>query len=286
MLRLIAEVWGASGECDMRRPVPDLETWSERSGPLTKANRELLELLRLLAAEAGQPDSDEATVRAYRRIHREIRELIGRKDLAERRARHDKEVKVIWQRQRGNKDWHVILVRSKAYELGIRRARQNQEKARQLALQDFKIDEGERRVIWKESDLSPVEQRALAILNDAQRVAKKNFLEQDATKLADAVKADWFSPRGKQGRPAGSKIKLARRTIEDKPKLTSVAEVIETILPTIEQLAGPKASSSPSSTKIKAVVSAVLSSADLECTPELAASVVRRLRRTSRSSTI
>jgi hypothetical protein len=265
-----------------RRLVPDLETWLERSGSLTEANRDLLKLLRLSAAEAGQLDSAEAGVLAYYRIHRAIPSLIGKKLRAERRAQHDKVVKGIRQRQHGTKDWHVRLVRIKAYEFGIGRPRQSREQAQQLALQDFRIDEGERRVIWKESDLKPVERRALAILNGAPRVAKKNFLERRAITLADAVIAEWFSPRGKQGRPVGSKMKLAGKAMH--PRLPSVAEVIEAILPIIEQLAGP-ASSSPRSTVIKAIASAVRSSADLNCTPELAASVVRDLRRTRGSST-
>jgi hypothetical protein len=275
-------VWGASGECDLRRLRPDLETWLERSGSLTKANRDLLEQLQLLAAEAGQPG--EAAVLAYYRIHREIPSLIGRKLRAERQAQHDKGVKGIRQRQRGTNGWHVLLVRIKAYEFGIRRPCQSPEQARQLALQDFRIDEGERRVIWTESDLSPVERRALAILGGAQPVAKKNILEHRAIKLANAVNTEWFNPRGKRGPPAGSKMKLVRAAVGN-PKLPSVAEVIEAIFPIIEQLAGRKTSSSPRSTMIKAIASAVRSSADLNCTLDLAASVIRGLRRTSGSST-
>jgi hypothetical protein len=268
----------------MRRPVVDLEHWPEETG-LSPANRDLLKLLRLLSAEAGQPDSGKAAVLAYYKVHREIRELISRKLRAERRRAHHEKTKAIMRRQRGAKDWQVRLVRTKAYEFGIGRPSKNREQAQQLALQDFKIDEGERRVIWKESDLSPVERRALAILNGAQRVAKKNFLERRAIQLADAVTEEWFRPQARPGRRAGTKIRLARKTVADEPKLMSVAEVIETILPTIEQLAGPKASSSPRSTMIKAIASAVRSSTGLICTPDLAASVVRRLRRTSGLST-
>ena len=269
----------------MRRLVANLETWPERVGSLTEADRDLLKWLRALSAEACCPDGGKAAVLVYYRIHREIGALIGRKLRAERRRAHHEKTKAIMRRQRGAKDWQVRLVRTKAYEFGIGRPRQSREQAQQLALQDFKIDEGERRVIWKESDLSPVERRALAILNGAQRVAKKNILERRAIKLADAVTAEWFSPRGKQGRPAGSKIKLARKAM-DNPRLASVAEVIEAILPIIEQLAGPKAPSSPRSTMVKAIASAVRSSTGLICTPDLAASVVRdRRRRTSGSST-
>ena len=279
--RLIAG--GARGEFNMRRPVPDLETWPECSGSLSKDDRDLLKLLRSLAAEAGQPVNGEAAVLAYYRIQRQIPALIGRKLRAERRARHGSDVKVIWQRQRGTKDWHVLLVRIKAYEFGIRRPRQSRQQARQLALQDFGIDEEERRVIWKESDLNPVERRALDIINGAQPFAKKNFLEADAIKLANAVIAERFCTRGKPGPLAGSKMKLVRKGYT--LKLSSVAEVIEAILPIIEQLAGPKASSSPGSTMIKTIVGAVRSSARLTCTLDLAANVVRKLRRTSGSST-
>jgi hypothetical protein len=264
----------------MRRPVPDLETWLE-AGSLTEANRDLLKLLRSLSAGAGQPDSGKAAALAYYKVHREIQELISRKLRAERRRAHGKKTKAILRRQHGTKGWQVLLLRIKAYEFGIGRPRQSRDQAQQLALQDFKIDEEERRVIWKERDLSPVERRALAILNRAQRAAKKSILEQRAIKLADAVTEEWFRPQARPGRPAGAKIRLARRTVADKPKLPSVAEVIKTILPTIEQLAGPKASSSPKSTMIKAIASAVRSSTDLECPPDFAASVVRRVRRTS-----
>jgi hypothetical protein len=257
----------------MRRPVVDLEHWPEEIGSLRPVDRDLLKLLRSLSAEAGQPDSGNAAVLAYYRIHREIRALIGRKLRDERRRAHDEKTKAMMRKQRGTKDWQVLLVRIKAYEFGIGRPRQSREQAQQLALQNFKIDEGERRVIWKESDLSLVEQRALDILNGAQRVAKKNFLERRAITLADAVIAERFSPRGKQGRPAG-KMKLVRKAMDD-PKLPSVAEVIKAILPIIEQLAGPKASSSPRSTMVEAVACAVRSAANLNCTLDLAASVVR-----------
>jgi hypothetical protein len=139
--------------------------------------------------------------------------------------------------------------------------------------------------VWKKADLKPIELRAVAILGGAPRNAKKSDLEKKAITLANAVIAEWFSPRGKQGRPAGSKIKLARKTVADRPKLTSVAEVIETVWPTIEELAGPKASSSAKSTMVKAIVSAVQVLGDLKCTLDLAANVVRHLRRTNRPST-
>jgi hypothetical protein len=268
----------------MGRLIPDLEKWPELSGSLNEANRDLLKLLRSLSSEAGQPDSGSAAVLAYYKINREIVELTSRRLRDERSRAHHEKTKTMMRRQRGTKDWQVLLLRIKAYELGIGQPRQSQDQARQLAVQDFKIDEEGRRVIWEESELSQVERRALAILNGAQRVAKKNLLEQRAITLADAVIVERFSAHGKPGRPAGSKIKLARNA-RDNPRLPSVAEVIATILPTIEQLAGPKASSSPRSTMIKAIASGVQSSTGLICTPDLAASVVRKLRRTSGSST-
>jgi hypothetical protein len=253
----------------------DLETWLERAG-LTEADRELQKWLRMLSAEAGR--SGEAADRAYRAIHREVVALRGRKLRAERERAHQAKLKSIKQRQRGTEGWHVRLVRAKAYELGIGQPRRGWQQALWLALEDFELDEQERRVLWKETDLTPIERRAIAILGGAQRAAKKNFLEVAAIRLADAVIAEWFSPRGKPGRPAGSKIRLARKAM-DNPRLASVAEVIEGILPIIEQLAGPKKTSAPESTMIMAIASAVRSAADLDCTLELAANAVRVLYR-------
>jgi hypothetical protein len=269
----------------MQQPAPDLESWLEcSSGSLTEANRDLCKRLRLLSAEAGQPDSGNAAARAYYKIHRAIQALISQKRLDERIRARDDEVKGIWRRRRGTEDWLVCLVRTKAYELGIGHRRCGREEAARLAQQDFKIDEGERRVIWKESDLGRVEQRALAIVNSARRVAKKNFLERRAIKLADAVIGEWFSPRGKRGRPAGSKIGLVSKAIGGM-QLASVTEAIAVVLPIIEQLAGPRRSPSINSTIIGAVVSA-LHSAGLTCTSELAARAISSLRRASRPPTI
>jgi hypothetical protein len=271
-------------------PAVDLETWLECIESLTEAERDLLKLLRLLSAEAGQPDGGNAAVLAYYKIRRAIQALISRKLRAERtpppnrrakRRAPDDEVKSVRQRQRGTEGWHVLLVRTKAYELGICQRRRGREEATQLALQDF-VDQQARR--WKRADLRPIERRAVAILGGAPRNAKKSDLERSAIRLADAVIAEWFSPREKRGRPAGSKIKLAK-TVADRPKLTSVAEVIETVWPTIEELAGPKASSSAKSTMVKAIVDAVQVLGDRKCTVDLAANVVRKLRRTSRPST-
>jgi hypothetical protein len=113
-------------------PVVDLETWLECTESLTEAERNLLKLLRLSSAEAGQPDSGNAAVLAYYKIRRAIQALISRKLRAERPPQ-DNEVKSIRQRQRGTKGWHVLLVRTKAYELGIGQRRRGQEEATQLA---------------------------------------------------------------------------------------------------------------------------------------------------------
>jgi hypothetical protein len=191
----------------------DLETWPERVGSLTEADRDLLKWLRLLSADAGR--SGEAAVLAYYAIHREICALIGRKLRAERRRAQRDKLKSIKQRQRGTDDWHVRLVRAKAYELGIGRPRLGREQALRLAERDFKLDEQARRVLWKETDLSPIERRAVAILGGAQRAARKNLLERNAIKLADAVRGEWFSPRAESeaGLPAAGSTWCARRGI-------------------------------------------------------------------------
>ena len=256
----------------------DLEKWPEHSKSLTRADRDHLNLLRLLSAEARQPNGGNAAVLAYFEVHYEIEALIDRKNRTERqRTRHHKVVKP-W--RHWTDDQRVRLVHIKAYELGIGHPRRSRQEAEWLALQDFKLNERQRRVMWEKGDLSPVELRAMTILNGASRNAKKNFREKRAIRLADGVIAEWCRPRRRPGRPAGSKIKLARKTIDD-PKLASVAEVIEAILPIIEQLAGSRISSSPGSTMIKAGASAVRSSANLTCTPSLAASIVRALHRTA-----
>src|SRR5258708_25830783 len=244
------------------------------SNPAAQVDLDLARSLRRFSREAGKDDA--AADEAYLNIQSAIDDLQRRK-LRDRRQRLAK--KKAGPRQDDTADNLARLVRLKSYELRIGQPRRSKDKAQQLVIRDFPLDEQARRVIWNESDLRPAEKRAREIIRGAQRNAKKNPIESDAIALADAVIAEWFTPATRsRGRPAGTRIPLAQQTIQHDPKLTSVIEVIEAILPIIEQIAGPKISSSPRSIMIRTVAAAVRSAA-LTCPLELAASAVQKLRR-------
>jgi hypothetical protein len=148
--------------------------------------------------------------------------------------------------------------------------------------------------VRQNSDLTPVERRAVEIVRGAQRKAKKNFAEKEAVRLADAVLADWPPPKRSAGRPAGrSIIVVDPETMNLK---LSVREIIEAVLPIIEELAGPNSSSAPDSAMIAAVVAVVNvaatkakpkdkkimaagTAARKELNAERAADIVRKLRK-------
>jgi hypothetical protein len=81
-----------------------------------------------------------------------------------------------------------------------------------------------------------VERRAVQILRGARLKSKKNFLEERAEELANAVKRDWFSAN-KRPRVASSCKRIEIRGHSYQVPL-SVTEVIAAVMPSIEDLAG------------------------------------------------
>ena len=234
------------------------------SNPASRVHLQLALSLRQLAAVIGK-DTDAAD-EAYHDIQRAIEDLQSRK-LRDLRRR------LLMGRRTGEMDAATasLLVRAKAYELGLGQLRCRQHEAERRALQDFPLDEERRRVIRDISRLRPAERRAVEIIGGAPRKARKNPIERDAIILADAVIADWKPrPTRKPGRPAGSRIALNPKTMA----LPAVAEIIEVVLPVIDQFAGP----SNSSSAIKAV-SAAIKAAGLRSSPELVARTMKRQRR-------
>jgi hypothetical protein len=158
------------------------------------------------------------------------------------------------------------LVRIKAYELGIVDRRSKTQHAAWLATldRDFPLKEAKQEVL-QNSDLTPVESRAVEIVRGAQRKAKKNFAEKDAVRLADAVLSDWPPPKRSAGRPEGRGIIVVDP--ETMNLKLSEPEIIEVVLPIVEELAGPHSSSAPDSAMIAAVV-AVVNSVATEAKPK------------------
>jgi hypothetical protein len=182
-------------------------------------------------------------------------------------------------------DFIARLVRIASYQLGkFGQPRLGKQKAQDRALaEDFPLVEEERRVNRK-SDLRPAESRAIEIIQGEKPKAKKNPIERTAIQLARAVIAD-FSRKKESGRPAGRPdIIFDVENFQHNLKLT-VIEVIEVVLPKIEDLAGSKNSSAPGSMMIAAVAGAVRSGG-LECDLGLAAEYVRRLRRRRSAATL
>jgi hypothetical protein len=236
------------------------------SNPPTRAHLQLARSLRRLAVEVGKDTA--AADDAYHDVQSAIADLQSRKlrDLRRRLARS---------RRQGETDEATAarLVRAKAYELGIGRMRCSQHEAERRALADFPFDDKEnpRRVMWDVSQLRPAERRAFEIIRGAQRKARKSRIESNAITLADAVIADWKPrPTRARGRPAGSRIALNRKTLA----LTAVAEVIEVVLPVIDQFASGAASSLLA---VKTVIAAI-KSAGLTCSLESAARAIHKRR--------
>src|SRR5262249_25549511 len=167
------------------------------------------------------------------------------------------------------REWAQRLVRQKAHELGIGHMRASEQAALNRTIEEMPIDEAARRVVVTEP-LSTVEQRAVQIVCGAPIKGKKNRIETDAIRLAEAVNAEWFAeaPR-RPGRPKGSMIGTAPESVEALP---SVSEVIAATAPIIEQLAGGAASTAPRSAMIAAVLAAA-DSAGLQCSAAYAATL-------------
>ncbi|WMT71335.1 hypothetical protein [Bradyrhizobium sp. Ash2021] len=236
--------------------------------PLLAKDLALLKALRRLAAAAGKTNADGDL--AYYEIQLAIENLRHR-FLREDRIRQAAKAMASAPPPSSSPTSAPLvtiqrLVRIKAHELGIvdRRSKTRHAAWRATLKRDFPLDEAKREV-RQNTDQTPVEKRAVEIVRGAQRKAKKNFVEKEAVRLADAVLADWPPPAGLRGRPTG------RGTIvvdpETKDLKLSAREIIEAVLPIIEGLAGPNSSSAPDSAMIAAVV-AVVRAATTEAKPK------------------
>jgi hypothetical protein len=86
--------------------------------------------------------------------------------------------------------------------------------------------------------LNPVEERAVEILIGAKRKAKKNFVETKAIGLAAAVRREWFSYKGKRGRPKGARSQLKQTRVAVADVSLSIEEVIIVVMRATEEITG------------------------------------------------
>jgi hypothetical protein len=89
--------------------------------------------------------------------------------------------------------------------------------------------------------LCKIKVRAAQILSGSKSKSRKNFIEAEASAIAAELQQEWFSSRGKLGRPRGKHTDSG----SDHKRL-SLEEIIAVVLPIIEESA---------STKLKLVVS-------------------------------
>jgi hypothetical protein len=128
--------------------------------------------------------------------------------------------------------WAIILVRRAANEYPSLRLstqpRLNREEAIINATSITRLD------------LRPIERRAVEILCGSRPKSKKNFLEERAERLANAVNRDWFSadkgPGRSQGASSCKRIEIRGHSYQVP---LSATEVIAAVMPSIEDLAGP-----------------------------------------------
>jgi hypothetical protein len=228
--------------------------------PLLAKDLALLKALRRLAAAAGKTNADDDL--AYYEIQIAIENLRHR-FLREDRIRQAAKAMASAPPPSSSPTSAPLvtiqrLVRIKAHELGIvdRRSKTQHAAWRATLKRDFPLDEAKREV-RQNTDQTSVEKRAAEIVRGAQRKAKRNFVEKEAVRLADAVLADWPPLTQRAGRPAGRRrIVRDPQTLEYDLKL-SAPEIIAAVLPIIKALAGPENSLAPESAMIAAVVAAV-----------------------------
>jgi hypothetical protein len=258
---------------------PDLESQLAKDPKLAK-HLALLRALRHLAAVAGKTNADADA--AYHEVQWAIESLEGRilreskiqgrvdyrrddETPEERKERVAKEERLAEEKLLAARPWHIAarLVRIKSYELGIGHPRRSKQKALDRSLKELSLDNDKK---LGPADLSPTETRAVELVRGAKATAKKNLIEKQAIAIANAVKVD-FSRKRKSGRPAGRRRNIIFDQTNFKHQLRLTAtEVIEAVLPIIEELAGPENSSAPGSAMIAAVV-AVVQTVDLEPKP-------------------
>lgn len=86
-------------------------------------------------------------------------------------------------------------------------------------------------------ELSPVEKRAVELLQGARRKPNKNLIEQRAIILAQTVENEWFALTSKRGRP---KQKWVRKPDKDERPRLKVEEVVSIAVPVIEEFAATR----------------------------------------------
>jgi hypothetical protein len=224
--------------------------------PLLAKHLRLLQALRGLAVAAGKTNIEADA--AYHDVQFAIDDLKGRaireSHKAERAAKvAEKEKEETRLRHR---PWRIVarLVRAKRYQLGIGgRRRASEPNAVERSLDELKLkrhpDDPDIKI--SPEDLSVVEVRAVELARGKQANARKNQIEVQAIEIAAAVDADLTSKSKARGHDIGLRLR----------------DVIEAVLPPIEDLAGPANSTAPGSAMIAAVLAAVKAS-DIEPKPK------------------
>ena len=91
------------------------------------------------------------------------------------------------------------------------------------------------------ADLNPVEKRAVELLCGTKRKPRKNYLEMRAEQVASAVQREWFSPVKRAGRPRGTDGRKGIAIEGNRYDVRlSISEVIDAVMPAIDELAGIK----------------------------------------------
>jgi hypothetical protein len=229
--------------------------------PLHAKDLRLLKALRHLAKAAGKTVA--VADAAYHEVQFDI-DSLNHRTLREGRIRRQAERAADEEGEEGrrlrHRPWHIIarLVRAKRYQLGIAgRRRSSEPKAIERSLNELRLDPKKPNVKLGPDDLTPVETRAVELVRGEKANARKNRVEEQAIEIATAVNADLFrEPRA--GRPPNRRRNIDFDNTTDQYDLHLTAtDVVETVLPSIERLAGSANSSAPGSAMIAAVVAAV-----------------------------
>jgi hypothetical protein len=198
---------------------------------LLRRDRELLRRLTEIAKQRGFNDPDECANATKRKIFRAI------------------------QRKRSDKlnNWHYEKFKEQRNKAASKEHIQSEEYTRWLAYlvrresnkrkrldRDDAIEDATSTTV---ADLNPVEKRAVELLSGRKRKPRKNHLEMRADQLANAVQREWFSPSKRAGRPPGtnsSKRIIIKDWSYEVP--LSASEVIDAVMPAIDELTGNKIS--------------------------------------------
>jgi hypothetical protein len=84
---------------------------------------------------------------------------------------------------------------------------------------------------YSEDARAAISTRAAEILSGDKAKARKNFIEDHASKIAAELRREWFSSAGKSGRPLGKRTHPGDNWL-------SLDEIVTTIVPIIEKATG------------------------------------------------